>query len=173
MAVKPIGPETLYDSLTVVFTPAKSSASGVKPTDNEPAGGKPDAPKPDPGKPAKPAGGKPRAGPGDQRDEFVRHFRGQGGADPGELAHGIPQFLRRMNGELFNAPAPIVDHLAAERVSPERAIETLFLAALARRPMAEEQSIMAKYVAGRPTPEAGYSGVLWVLLNSGEFVLNR
>ena len=163
MAVKPISPEALYDSVSVVFTPIKSFAPAGKP-----AGTKPDA-----GKPMKPAGDKPAAGPGDPRDAFVRHFRGQGGADPGELAHGIPQFLRRMNGELFNAPAPIVGRLVAEGAPPDRAVETLFLAALARRPTPEEQALMAKYVAGRPTAADGYTGVLWVLLNSGEFVLNR
>jgi hypothetical protein len=166
MAVKPIGPEALYDSLAVVFAQSKSFAPG-KPGGSKPVGGKPDA-----GKPSKPTGGKPDMG-GDPRDLFVRHFRGQGGIEPGELAHGIPQFLRRMNGELFNAPAQIVERLVAENAPPERAVETLFLATLSRRPTADEQALMTKYVAGRPTPDAGYSGVLWILLNSGEFVVNR
>ena len=166
MAVKPIGPEALYDSVAVVFAPIKSFTPGGKPGAGKPT-------KPDGGKPTKPMAGKPAAGPGDPRDAFVRYFRGQGGAEPGELAHGIPQFLRRMNGELFNTPAPIVQRLVTEEASSERAIETLFLVALSRRPTADEQALMAKHVAGRPTAEAGYSGVLWILLNGGEFVLNR
>jgi hypothetical protein len=172
MAVKPIGPEALYDSVAVVFAQDKSFASG-KPSGTKPSGTKPGAPKRDAGKPTRPAGGKPTAGPTELRDSFVRYFRGQGGAEPGELAHGIPQFLRRMNGELFNAPAQIVERLAAENTPPDRAVETLFLATLSRRPTSEEQALMAKYIAGRPTAEAGYSGVLWVLLNCGEFVVNR
>ena len=32
---------------------------------------------------------------------------------------------------------------------------------------------MARYLARKATPEEGYSGVLWILLNSGEFVLIR
>src|SRR5262249_38520959 len=101
------------------------------------------------------------------------HFRGQGGANSTDLAHGIPQFLRRMNGEQFNTVAPIVHRLVADNGSPERAIETLFLATLSRRPTADEQALMTKYMSDQATAEAGYSGVLWVLLNTGEFVLNR
>ena len=40
-------------------------------------------------------------------------------------------------------------------------------------PTPEEGTLLAEYVARRPTPEQGYEGVLWILLNSGEFVLNR
>ena len=36
-----------------------------------------------------------------------------------------------------------------------------------------ERAIMAKYLSRKATREAGYAGVLWILLNSGEFVLNR
>ena len=155
MAVKPVGPETLYDSLAVVYggTLDKPAAPGSKPA-------------------AKP-GEKPSYGPTNPRDEFVNFFRGQGGGEPGEFAHGIPQFLRRMNGERFNTAAPVIDRLVKAETGTEKAIEALYLTALARRPTAREKELMTKYVAGRPTPAEGYSGVLWVLLNSGEFVLNR
>ncbi|HKB06526.1 MAG TPA: DUF1553 domain-containing protein, partial [Gemmataceae bacterium] len=158
MAVKPVGPEALYDSMMVVYAASKSL----------PASGKPGA-----GKPMKPGTGKPGGPAMSPRDEFIHFFHGPGGAEPGEFAHGIPQFLRRMNGESFNAPNPIVARLVREEASPERAIQTLFLATLTRRPTAEEQALMMKYVAGRTSPEEGYAGVLWVLLNCGEFVLNR
>jgi hypothetical protein len=155
MAVKPVGPEALYDSLAVVYGGAldKNAAPGGKPGGSKP-------------------GEKPAYGPTNPRDEFVNFFRGQGG-EVGEFAHGMPQFLRRMNGEWFNAPAPVIDRLVKAGASTEKAIATLYLTALSRRPTACEKELMAKYVAGRPTPAEGYSGVLWVLLNSGEFVLNR
>jgi hypothetical protein len=172
MAVKPVSPEALYDSLEVVYALSKTFPSG-KPTGIKPVGVKADPPKPDGGKTVKPAVGKSPPGPAEARDAFVKYFRGQGGANATELGHGIPQFLRRMNGEQFNATSPLVQRLAAENAPPERAIETLFLATLSRRPSADEQSLMMKYVAGRPNVEDGYSGVLWVLLNTGEFVLNR
>lgn len=165
MAVKPISPEALYDSLQVVYAAYKSG----------PLGGKSTKPmKPEPGKPVKPM--KPEGGkvmpPGDPRDEFVNFFRAQGTAN-GEFTHGIPQFLRRMNGEQFNAPAPLIDYLASNGAEPERVIEGLFLATVTRRPTADERTLMAKYVAGKTSPTEGYAGVLWALLNSGEFVLNR
>src|SRR5204862_765667 len=94
---------------------ADKTKPGFKPVVPE-AGEKPTADKPKPGeKPAKPgAGDKPDpnktltpkpdvpkpAGPSlPPRDEFVSFFRGAGGAEPNEFTHGIPQFLRRMNGE--------------------------------------------------------------------------
>jgi hypothetical protein len=155
MAVKPVGPEALYDSLAVVY------------------GGSLDKPTAPGGKPAVKPGEKPAYGPTNPRDEFVNFFRGQGGGEPGEFAHGIPQFLRRMNGERFDTPAPVIDRLVKAGAGTEKALETLYLTALARRPTAREKERMTKYIAGRPTPAEGYSGVLWVLLNSGEFVLNR
>jgi hypothetical protein len=170
MAVKPVGPEALYDSLIVVYGAlTDKNAPPVKP------GAKPPVVKPDAGKPApvKPEAGKPAYGATNPRDEFVNFFRGQGG-EPGDFSHGIPQFLRRMNGEQFNTPAPVTDRLLVKsEASTDQAIETLYLTALSRRPTAREKELMAKYIASRPTPAEGYSGVLWVLLNSGEFALNR
>src|SRR5262249_47264718 len=91
MAVKPISPEVLYDSLEVVYAVSKTSPSGGKPTGIKPVGVKPDSPKPDGGKPMKAAGAKSTPGPAEARDAFVKHFRGQGGANSTDLAHGIPQ----------------------------------------------------------------------------------
>src|SRR5438270_5503653 len=163
MAVKPVGPEAVYDSLMVVYgaVPGDKNAPGgkpgVKPTGDRPAGVKPgvkpDVTKPEPGKPdagkpmpPKPEPGKMVYGPSNPREEFALFFRGEGGADPGEFAHGIPQFLRRMNGEQFNAPAPVVERLVREGADTDRAIEVLFLTALSRRPTADERALMGKYV---------------------------
>ena len=38
---------------------------------------------------------------------------------------------------------------------------------------AAEVELMSGYLSRRPDPEQGYAGVLWILLNSGEFVLNH
>lgn len=166
MAVKPISPEALYDSIQVVYAVNKSFPSGgksvVKPV-------KPEATKP--AKPMKPDGAKPVM-PVDPRDEFINFFRAQGAAN-GEFSHGIPQFLRRMNGEQFNTPAPLIDYLSANDATPEKVIDGLFLATVTRRPTADERNVMGKYVAGKANATEGYAGVLWALLNSGEFVLNR
>jgi hypothetical protein len=51
-------------------------------------------------------------------------------------------------------------------------VEKLFLATLARRPNDGELARMVEYV--KPTmPPPGIRDVLWVLLNSSEFVLNH
>jgi hypothetical protein len=153
MAVKPIGPEALYDSLTMVLGAGKFT----------PQGGKQPAAKPEAGK----------GPPANARDEFINFFRGQGDAEAGEFVHGIPQFLRRLNGETFNGNSPLLDRLIASGAGCDRVIEALYLATLSRRPTADERELMAGYIAKRATPEQGYTGVLWVLLNNGEFVLNH
>src|SRR5262249_42880356 len=107
MAVKPIGPEAIYNSIETVLGENKNASGGGKAGGNKPAGTKPAGTKPAAGKPASPA-----VSP---RDEFVNFFRGQGGAEPGEFAHGIPQFLRRMNGAQFNAGAPMIERLVKEQ----------------------------------------------------------
>jgi Protein of unknown function (DUF1549)/Protein of unknown function (DUF1553) len=182
MAVKPLSPEMLYDSLTLVFRVSKTPRPG-KPGGKKPASkpkGKPvtkKPTKPSPEKPSgKPMGKKSGKGPpsqGQSRDEFVRFFRGPGDAGPGEFTHGIPQFLRRMNGDLFNAGSPRIAQMLDWGDGPEEIVETLYLATLSRRPTGAERSLMLKYIARRRTPEQRYAGVLWILLNSGEFVLNR
>jgi Protein of unknown function (DUF1549)/Protein of unknown function (DUF1553) len=158
MAVKSIAPEALYDSLTVVLGARKSGPPGGKPNGIKPPAAKPEVVK---GPPMSP------------RDEFIHFFRGQGDAESGEFVHGIPQFLRRLNGEMFNSNVPLVDRLTVSGISPNRAIEALYLATLSRRPTTEECDRLAAYLAKHAKPEEGYAGVLWVLLNSGEFVLNR
>jgi hypothetical protein len=52
-------------------------------------------------------------------------------------------------------------------------IESLYLATLSRRPTAEETQLMERYLAKRSNAEQGYTGVLWILLNSGEFIFNH
>ncbi len=148
IAVKPLSPEAIYDSLAVILNASKLAASA----------------------------GKPNAGKGpplNVREEFINFFRGQGDAEAGEFVQGIPQFLRRLNGEMFNRPSPLLDQLIASGASRDRAIETLYLATLSRRPTQQERQLMAEYLAKRETPEQGYAGVLWILLNSGEFILNH
>jgi len=152
MAIKPLAPESLYDSLNVlgaVGMPAKPGAKGAGVVaERDSAYG--------------------------LREQFLAQFRAPGEqAEAGELTYGIPQFLRRLNGQAFNRPAPLVERLARSGASKDTAIEDLYLAALARRPTARERQLMTDYLAKRSKPEEGYAGVLWILINSGEFVLNH
>jgi hypothetical protein len=151
MAVKPLSAEAFYDSLAVVFAVDKSAPARNK---------KPDA-------------GRLQAASPEAREEFVRFFRAQGDADGNGLQQGIPQFLRLLNGADLNAGSPLIDQLVHSKLGPELAVETLYLATLSRRPRPEEVELMSGYVSRRAEPEEGYAGVLWILVNSGEFVLNH
>ncbi len=151
MAVKPLTPEAFFESFSIVMAANQPTVTV--------------------GKGGKGGGGKSMLG---SRDDFVRLFRTQGEtATPGEFTHGIPQFLRRMNAGLFNRPAPVIKELLDSGASREQVIDGLFLTTLCRRPTGNETRLMADYAAKRATPEQGYAGVLWILLNSGEFMLNH
>jgi hypothetical protein len=146
-AARRLSPEAFYDSLTVLYAPHKSgkfAASGAK---------------------------VPRLEP---RDDFVRFFRAQGdAATEGGINQGIPQFLRRLNGETLNQGSPLVAYLVQRDVPRKEAIELLYLSALSRRPGAEEVGLMTEYLGRRKDAAEGYAGVLWILLNTGEFILNH
>jgi hypothetical protein len=146
-AVRPISAEAFYDSLSVVYSPYKS------------------------GKFAAPGAKAPRLEP---RDDFVRFFRAQGeAAAEGGINQGIPQFLRRLNAETFNQGSPLVAYLVHKDVPRREAVELLYLAMLSRHPTADEVDLMSDYVGRRGSAAEGYAGVVWVLLNTGEFVLNH
>jgi hypothetical protein len=57
--------------------------------------------------------------------------------------------------------------------TPEKAIEKLYLTTLARRPTGDETKKMTEFVAKHQDKRSAYGDVLWVLLNSSEFALNR
>jgi hypothetical protein len=146
MAVKVLSPEAFYDSLTVVLSVNKF---------------------------AQPSSAKAQA-PREARDDFVRFFRAQGeSSGDSAFQQGIPQFLKRLNSEQFNRGAPLIERLVRSGVSRDQALASIYLATLSRRPTAAEVELMSGYLSRRPDPEQGYAGVLWILLNSGEFVLNH
>jgi hypothetical protein len=78
-----------------------------------------------------------------------------------------------MNGPLLNAGAPFIDRLCAAGVIQEEALTTIYLTALSRRPRESEIKLLSGYVARRKDSRERYNGVLWILLNSSEFALNR
>ena len=73
----------------------------------------------------------------------------------------------------LNRTAPVVDRLSSSRAGRTEAITTLYLTALSRRPTADEVALMEGYLSRRRSEREGYRGVLWILLNSSEFALNR
>jgi hypothetical protein len=143
MAVKVLTPEVLFDALE---TFSKSSGGSGK------------------------GSGK---GSGESREQFLHSFRIEEDATATEYIQGIPQLLRMMNASTPNRGAAIVEKLVSSKASRTEAVETLYLTALSRRPSAEEVKLMSEYLSRRQDDREGYRGVLWILLNSSEFALNR
>jgi hypothetical protein len=108
------------------------------------------------------------------RQAFVRFFDTKDdGDDATDSGHGIPQFLRLMNSPQFNRGGAITQKLAKENVSQAHALESLYLATLARRPNTVEMEKLTAYLAKQADAKKGYDNVLWVLLNSAEFICIR
>lgn len=137
-----------------------------------------------------PGGRNPFAGAGTPRGQFLSRFAGQSDKAV-EAQTSILQSLALMNGRLVadatslearrtSLLASLVD---APFLTTASRVETLYLATLSRKPRPKEAERMLKYVetggeaqTERPTAEqknAALADVLWVLLNSSEFIVNH
>lgn len=146
VAVKVMAPEQLYDALAEVIGFTRPAAKGPKG-----------------------AGKGPRAG---AREQFVNFFlAGAETSNPLDYEAGIPQALRLMNSPVANSPAA-ARAVAGGARKPEEAVERIYLAALSRRPTAEELKELTAYVERVGAPTA-YGDILWAVLNSSEFTLVR
>jgi hypothetical protein len=114
------------------------------------------------------------------RAEFMKQFAATD--KPTEFQTSILQSLLLMNGkftEEMTSPERSTT-LAAVIDSPflgaDEKIETLFLAALARKPRSDEREHLGRYVHSegvRSDAKSALSDIFWVLLNSPEFLLNH
>ena len=117
-------------------------------------------------------GGKKKAGT--PIDQFLTQFSAGDEPDLPDYEHGVPQVLRLMNSGDLDKSCPTLDTLLqSSRGNGARIIEGLYWAALARPPRPAEKQKMAAFVAKSTKGAQAYSDVFWVLLNSGEFVLNH
>ncbi len=145
VAVKVLSPEQLFDSLAQV-TGNRASDARVKGAAN-------------------PKGVRLGA-----RDQFVNFFlAGADSTSALDYEAGIPQALRLMNSPIANNPAA-VRAVAGTTSKPEEAIERIYLAALSRRPTADETKSLTDYVT-RVGAQTAYGDILWAVLNSSEFTL--
>lgn len=108
------------------------------------------------------------------RDRFIKFFK-TSDADtlPTDYTQGIPQALALMNDPQFNKGTPVVEQLVKAKLPTEQAIEKLYLTVLARRPTPAETKTLSAYIARQPDAARGYTGAVWILLNTQEFVLVR
>lgn len=155
MSPKVLTPEQLYDTLCVAL-----EVSDLSP---------PLDPKNPPKKPS------PKAPPPPSpRSVFVAAFRGPGEVDePTELKLGVPHALKLMNQGTFNTGGKVVDRVIEASKSPGEAIDELFLAVVSRKPTAEEREKFTAFAARQKNSREAYCRVVWVLLNSSEFLLNH
>ena len=113
---------------------------------------------------------------GDSRERFRIYF--QGGGDDGntpvpDYAHGIPQVLRIMNSPTLTDGSSLIQRLDRRFATPPQVVEGLYLATLSRRPTAGELARVSDFLAGDSNRIQAYEDLLWVLLNSGEFLHNH
>ena len=152
--IKSLTPEQLYDSLAAVLG-APGANNGPRPKTVVMKG--------------------PLQGP---RDQFALFFMASENAQPTDYEAGIPQALRLMNSPLMAngrllLAANRMASVASPSTTPEKAVEKLYLGTLSRRPTASEAKKMKDHIAGQNDLKQAYADVMWVLLNSSEFTLNR
>jgi hypothetical protein len=102
--------------------------------------------------------------------------------NPDQFRAGIPQALLIMNGVLVSTATDLEESrtlravVEARFLEPKNKVETLYLAALTRRPDARELDKMLSHVQSQPGEDErreAYADIYWALLNSPEFVLSR
>jgi hypothetical protein len=117
-----------------------------------------------------------------EREQFVSRMNESAAEMPADFKGGIPQALMLMNGKL-TADATSLDTsrtlravVEAPFLSAEEKLDVLYLAALTRKPRAEEAEFLLAHVKEQKTEaeqKAAYAQILWGLLNNPEFVLSR
>jgi hypothetical protein len=146
MMVKVLSPEQLYDSLSTI------------------TGG-------DKNRPMPKGVATPKRGPVGGRDQFVQFFLGGAEASNAkEYEAGIPQALRLMNSRVINNPN-LIRQLAGPGEKPEAVFERIYLAALSRRPTADEVKRLNDYLSKASGKQEAYADILWVVMNSSEFTM--
>jgi hypothetical protein len=146
MTVKVLSPEQLYDSLATI-TGGDKAGPKVKGADN------------------------PKRGPVGPRDQFVQFFlAGAETSNATEYEAGIPQALRLMNSRVVNNPN-LIRQFANPSDKPEIVFEKIYLAALSRKPTADEVKRLNTYVEKAATKAEAYADILWVVMNSSEFTM--
>ncbi len=152
MPVKVMSADMLFDSMHVVLgrSASESRSEGKK------------------------EGGKKKDG-GSSRDAFRKFFHAEADDDVGvvdDYTHGVPQVLRLMNGYQTNDNAALVSKLM-KAGEPAKVVEAMYLTVLSRQPNAAEVKKTTEYAAAANYSTKAYSDLLWVLLNSGEFLFNH
>lgn len=115
-----------------------------------------------------------------QENDFVKRYGDMGEDEFTDRGGTIPQRLLLMNGELVRDKTEQNIMLAVTRIallapSDEKAVETVYLTALTRRPTPAESEHFVKQLAGKRGDLRNncLGDLYWVLLNSTEFSWNH
>jgi hypothetical protein len=89
----------------------------------------------------------------------------------------IAQALHLLNGDalnkkIANATGRIETQLKAKKTNVQ-IVEDLYLSTLSRTPNQDEIDRAERWIREAPTPREGLQDLLWVLLNSREFMFNH
>jgi chemotaxis protein histidine kinase CheA len=148
MTVKILSPEQLFDSLAAV---TKFEEPRPKTRDKAVKGFQPGA-----------------------RDRFVTFFlAGAEMVSTVEYEAGIPQALKLMNSKQTASGNPLAVRSVVGNARGAEAVEKIYLSALSRYPTAAERAKLTDYVAKAGNPQEALGDVLWAVLNSSEFTVNR
>ncbi|MDW8223624.1 MAG: DUF1553 domain-containing protein [Gemmatales bacterium] len=110
-----------------------------------------------------------------RRQAFLERFR-DAASRPVEAETSVLQVLALMNGEAANSVVRLESSPMLQMVlnyplwDDRQRLETLFLATLSRRPQPHEQTRFLRHLEQSAQREAAWADVLWVLLNSPEFI---
>ncbi len=155
MALKPMNPEQLFDSLIVATSAHKAGGGGD--TD------------------------KTR---GEWMRQFQFAFANDEGEESTSFQGTIPQALMMMNGPLMEKAVSgqsgsfLADLLAQAQLQRKQRIDLfvvnrLYLGALSRYPTPRELAMGREFLNNTPEPIPVMEDIFWALLNSNEFILNR
>jgi hypothetical protein len=125
----------------------------------------------------------PGSGPAVQRHTGLRHmvyhtFKENPSTPQQEIQGTIPQVLLMMNSALVHASTQakgktILAELLAEGKNNEEIVAALYQRVLARKPTSEEQATCRRYLAKVSDRQEALEDVLWVLVNSTEFLIKK
>lgn len=89
----------------------------------------------------------------------------------------IAQAMHLLNGTALNkkiaAPAGRIDKLLKAKKSSAEIVHELYLATLSRPPLDDERTRVLGWIERAPNQREGVQDLLWVLLNSREFLFNH
>ena len=118
-----------------------------------------------------------------KKDQWMSQFVIAFGTDEGDDATtfngSIPQVLMMFNGDLIKQATStgkggFLDTVATSGASAKAKIDTLYLAALARKPSGRELSAANAMLAARKGDVVGsLQDIWWAVLNSNEFIINH